>query len=222
MPDDLRRWPGATVVIMASGPSMTQEDADLVKKACLPSDGAVRAIVVNSTFRLAAWADVCYTNDDDWCALHLNELRDYFVGQIWCGHPTWRNLYVHPIPYVRECPGLCVDPDRIAWGMNSGGAAIDLAVHFGAARIILLGYDQQWRGREARWHGAHPFPLQNQKPGFLRWSTWFMRASADLQRRGIDCMNASRETSLRAFRRVPLEDALRATGAQLQPQKGAA
>lgn len=196
-----RRWAGATVAVMASGPSMAKEDAD----ACR---GRVRAIAVNSTFRLASWADVCYTNDEDWLERHLEELRDYFQGQIWCGHPSWRSIWAHAIPYEKAAPGLLLDPERIAWGMNSGAAALNLAVHHGAARVLLLGFDQGWTDGKARWHGRHPEGLQNGKPGFHRWRAWFERAAADARRLGIDVINCSRSSSLTCFPRMPLEEAL--------------
>lgn len=195
------RWPGATAVCIGSGPSLTKEDVD----ACR---GRARVIVVNSTFRLAPWADVCYTNDDDWLELHLGELRDYFEGQIWCGHPTWRSPFVHPIPFTRDAPGIVTAPGHLAWGMNSGAAALNLAVQFGARRVVLLGYDQQWRGGVGHWHGPHPPRLQNRRPGFHRWAAWFNRAALDLKVLGVDCVNASRETSLRCFRRASLQEAL--------------
>ena len=193
-------WEGATVVCMASGPSMTQADAE----ACR---GRARVIVVNTTFRLAPWADICYTNDDDWLKLHLGEMRESFEGQIWCGHPTYRSIWVHSLPFDKLAPG-CAGPGRIAWGMNSGAAAIDLARYLGAARIVLLGYDQDWLGTRPRWHGRHPELLQNGRPGFRRWAGWFGQAAKDLQGLGIEVVNASRRTSLTCFKRADLSEAL--------------
>jgi hypothetical protein len=201
-----RAWAGQTVAVLASGPSMTPADADAVR--------GLRAIAVNTTFRLAPWADICYSNDEDWIERHIGELRDYFRGQIWCGHPTWRSIWVHPIPFNRDAPGLLAAPGCIAWGMNSGAAAINLAVHHGAARVLLLGFDQAWAGARPRWHGRHPAGLQNQRPGFHRWRAWFQQAAADAPRLGVEIINCSRRTTLECFPRLSLEEAL---AAQAQP-----
>ena len=49
LPKHWKQWDGRTVVVLASGPSMTQQDADYV-------EGKAKTITVNSSFRLAPWA----------------------------------------------------------------------------------------------------------------------------------------------------------------------
>ena len=210
MVTDCYHHPMKTTVILASGPSLTQADCGAVhawRDECRDSRSV---IVVNTTFRAAMWADWLYTNDDDWLDVHIAEIKDEFQGRVICGHPDWRgDDYVHHVPFDRDADGLCSRKDRhIAWGMNSGGAAISLAAYLGARRIILLGYDQQWTGGKPRWHGRHPAGLQNQKPGFHRWAKWFAQAAIDADACGIQIVNASRETSLTCFPRAALEDAL--------------
>lgn len=199
-------WP--TFVIMASGPSMCQEDADLVQDRWM-TDG-LEVIVVNSTFRLAPWADYLYTNDHDWLEWHLPEIgtKSPHIAAI-CGHEAYaRDGVVDYIPFDKEAKGLYPKPGHISWGMNSGGAAISLAERMGASKIILLGYDQQWDGDRPRWHGKHPPHLQNRKPGFHRWAEWFKQAAKDAEELGVDIVNCSRQTSLECFRRARLEDEL--------------
>lgn len=198
----MREWEGQTVAILASGPSMCQEDADYVR-------GKARVIVVNTTFRLALWSDKLYTNDHDWLAAHKAELDATFQGQIVCGHSAWSGVdEVYHWPFDKNAKGLWAKPGHIAWGMNSGAAALSLAHQLGASKIILLGYDQQWRGDQPRWHGWHPEGLQNQKPGFHRWAKWFHAAAKDFRLLGIPVINCSRETSLTCFSRRPLREAL--------------
>lgn len=55
-----RCFEGGTVVVLASGPSMSQDVADRVMASGLP------AIVTNSTFRLAPWAWMLYGADESW------------------------------------------------------------------------------------------------------------------------------------------------------------
>lgn len=201
-----------TCIVMASGPSMCQEDADTVK--ALVDDGKVdQVIVVNTTFRLAPWAGILYTNDHDWLDWHLPEIGAEFFGDVWCGHPDFENVPgIAYIPFDKQARGLFGAVGHIAWGMNSGGAALSLAAFLGHKRIVLLGYDQQWHkepdGKETpRWHGRHPEHLQNQKPGFHRWGKWFAQAAKDAEKVGIEIINCSRETSLTCFKRMSLHAA---------------
>ena len=196
-----KQWKGRTVVVMASGPSMTQQDADYVEKKA-------RTIAVNSTFRLAPWADVVYSNDEDWYEAHLNELRESARGMFCCGHPTWRSIFVNSIPFNREARGLIDSPDEIAWGMNSGAAALNLALYFGAARIVMLGFDQGWQKEKGHWHPPHPRHLQQRKPGFHRWAGWFKQASLDFAAMGVEVVNCSRATTLDCFKRADLREVL--------------
>ena len=210
------------IVIMASGPSMCQADADAVR-----NNSNAPVIVVNDTWRLAPWADVLYTNDHDWLQTYREEVLEKFEGRIVCGHHFFKDdERIGHIPF-KDIAGLQCEHNGkyIAWGMNSGGAALALAYHMlggasGSAfreaegrpdpSILLLGYDQQWKtmpdGSELpRWHGRHPEHLQNQKPGFHRWASWFACAARDFKEEHISVYNCSRETALQAFERRELD-----------------
>jgi hypothetical protein len=71
-----------------------------------------------------------------------------------------------------------------------------------------LGYDQGWTNGQPRWHGKHPQGLQNQKPGFRRWATWFEQAAQDFRGLGVEVINCSRQTTLTCFERRPLQEVL--------------
>ena len=88
---------------------------------------------------------------------------------------------------------------------NSGAGAIALAMMGEAARVILLGYDCQKTGWQAHWHGDHPVGLGN-AGSMPKWPEQFKRLAATLA--GVEVINCSRETALRAFPRGELESAL--------------
>jgi hypothetical protein len=90
---------------------------------------------------------------------------------------------------------------------NSGAAAISLAVHLGATRVVLLGYDCQRTNGLAHWHGNHPRGLGN-GGAMARWAESFAELAQDMARRGVEVVNATRETALKCFPRVELEQAL--------------
>jgi hypothetical protein len=91
-------------------------------------------------------------------------------------------------------------------GRNSGYQAINLAVHLGAAQIILLGYDMQFGRRgEHHWFGPHPSRVPPPVDLFLRH---FPTLVKPLQQRGVSVVNCSPSTALTCFPRRPLRDEL--------------
>lgn len=107
-------------------------------------------------------------------------------------------------------PGLSPEPHAIHTGRNSGFQAINLAYHFGAARIILLGFDMQV-GQDGRrhWHGDHPKGLANGGEGRYRgWIDALDQLVIDLKRTPCKIFNATRRTAIRSIQRVTLESAL--------------
>lgn len=89
---------------------------------------------------------------------------------------------------------------------NSGQRAIQLAVHLGAKRILLLGYDCSL-AFGTHWHGEHTDGLKNPDPASLeRWHQEFGRLVAALP--DTDIINCSRHSALTCFPRGNIEDIL--------------
>ena len=80
-----------------------------------------------------------------------------------------------------------------------------MAVKAGASRVILLGYDCQKTGGQVHWHGDHPEGLGN-AGSMPKWAKQFEALAASVN--GVEVINCSRDTALRAFPRMSLEDAL--------------
>lgn len=101
--------------------------------------------------------------------------------------------------------GLSSHPAKIRQGGNSGFQAVGLALLFGAARVILLGYDMQLTARRTHWHGDHP-NLGNPLPDFL--SVWRERFAEMAAQTNIPILNATRKTALTCFPKVDLIESL--------------
>ena len=91
-------------------------------------------------------------------------------------------------------------------GGNSGAGAILLAKHYGAERIILIGYDCKPAANGMRhWHGKHRGRLTD--AGSLdKFPAQFQRLAVKLA--GIEIVNATRDTALTVWPCVSLEEAL--------------
>jgi hypothetical protein len=192
-----RECAGETVVCVGTGPSLTAADVD----ACL---GRARVIAINDAYRLAPWADVLYAADAKWWRWHR-------------GAPTFQGRKLTIAPQPEAWPGLGVlrntgaeglecDPTGLRTGFHSGYQAINLAVHLGAARIVLLGYDL----RGTHFFGAHP---DGTVPPFVAAQRALATLAAPLTAAGIAIVNATRDTALTCFPRAPIEAVLREVAA---------
>lgn len=192
-----RLWPGATVAIFATGPSLTAEDIAICQ-------GRVPAVAIKDAHRLAPWVDVLYACDAKW----WNQYE---------GVPAFAGLKFSLDPQSARWPGVEVlantgeegielDPSGLRTGRNSGYQAINLTVHFGARRIVLLGYDMKpnTHGRN-HFFGQHPW---NTTPPFHLFLESFPAIVEPLKQIGIEVINCTRESVLDSFPRMRLEEAL--------------
>lgn len=183
---------------LASGPSMCREDAEAVR-------GRGKVIAIGNTGELAPWADVLYSADASWWRQY-GDRHKAFTGRRVALAQDELPAGVEGLPHRNE-PGL--GPDCIHTGCNSGYQAINLAFLEGATTIVLIGYDMQHTGGRHHWHADHPRPLGNFNPGMPELCRpKFTPLARDLRERGVRCVNASRETALECFERIPLVDLL--------------
>jgi hypothetical protein len=191
-----RLWPSETFVCVASGPSLTEEDV------LLCASREVRIVAVKDAIRLvpAGSVDALYACDAKWWRHHK---------------PTYEGLRYSIEPGAAEYAtvlrntgdrGLETDPSGLRTGRNSGYQAVNLAVHLGAARVILLGYDMGDQAGKDHWFGRHPYPAM--RPPYQIFREFFPSIVEPLKALGVEVINASRRTALDCFPRVRLEEAL--------------
>lgn len=193
-----RLWPGSTVVCIASGPSLTPDDVAYCRDRA-------RVIAIKDAVRLARWADVLYGSGGDlgqWWKTYGPGLS--FAGLRYTMDP--KAAAYATVLRNDGTNGLCTDPGGLRTGKHSGYAAINLAVHFGAAKVVLLGYDLQPSGSRDHWFGAHDYPHPPIPYQALR--ELFPSIMAPLATLGVALVNASRETALDCVPRMTLEEAL--------------
>jgi hypothetical protein len=199
-----RLFDGETIACLATGPSLTPQ----VVEACR---GRVRTIAINDAHRLAPWADVLYSSDRRWWP-HYKGVPSFAGLKYSIGSGQMKRNPFRDYPEIRVLRntgylGLELDPGGLRNGRNSGFAAINLAVHLGATRIILLGYNMS-HAAGAHFFGDHPQGLtQNASlyPGFRRN---FDTLVEPLRTLGVEVFNCTENSSLDAFPRRDLADVL--------------
>lgn len=175
--------------IIASGPSLTAEDCERVRR--------FRTIVVNTSYRLAPWADYLYACDYWWWANNLADVRERFHGELWTQDRKAANAYRLNYVESRRLPGL--GRDCIHQGGNSGYQAVNLAYLWGARTIVLLGFDMSPDGKRTHWHEPHSSLVSSP---YETWVERFGVLADDLRNEGVRVLNASRRTALTCFERV--------------------
>lgn len=189
-----------TAVCLGTGPSLTADDVE----ACR---GRAFVIAVNDAYRLAPWADVLYACDAKWWEHHQGAQE--FQGMKF-GLQKGPERFDVQVLGRGSASGLSLDPSELCTGQNSGYQAINLAVLLGAVRIVLLGYDLQARNaKHTHFFGNHPSALQKASP-YASFLQYFRTLPAPLKAAGVSVINATRETALTCFERMPLAEALAA------------
>ena len=211
-------WPGATFAIFAGGPSLTPAQVDACRDREL-GGSKVRTIAVNDGYRIAHWADVLYFCDDKWWKWHNKKLADWggLIVRMAGGHHDFGDPRIK-VMKNNDTAGLCEFRDGLNTGRNSGYQAINLAVHLGAKKILLLGYDMHAplvNGRpKMHWFGDHPGGTSPSV--FDAMLPWFETLVGPLAKRGIEVINCTPGSAIKCFPRGAIESVL------MEPQQVAA
>lgn len=202
-----RMWEGMTVVAMATGPSLTRQQANLVAVADLP------VIAVNDNGidverdgevvpAMAPQAAILYASDADWWRTNSQAALKFPGLKVTC----MDSCEFKSVKLLKQTGMVGFDPNpkHIRTGGNSGYAALHIAIQAGARRVLLLGYDM---GNSAghHWFGKHQRGLRTTDTGsFARWVDRFPALSGQ----GAEIINCSPGSALKCFPTANLVEAL--------------
>lgn len=196
-----RAWEGRTVVCMATGPSLTAAQVEVVRSSRAPS------IAVNDAYLLAPFADVLYFADVKWQKWHKDRAEfKAFAGQR-CSIFLGVDLKLGGVHLLKQAShmGLSTDPGAICTGSNSGYQAINIAVLAGAKRIVLIGYDSQPTGGKQHFFGEHP-DRSHAPYDVIRHR--FADLVEPTKKLGVEILNATPGSSIACFPKVNLAESL--------------
>lgn len=194
-----RLFSGETIYIIGGGPSLKNFD---FKKL-----NGRRTIAINKAIIYKWDADVLYWTDGRFYTWFKNEV-DNFKGLKYALKPG--SQYTHDIKVLKKGKpyGLETDPQSLAHGFNSGYAAINLAYHLGASRVILLGFDMANDGRESHFHDGYPTKGAGNKIYTDKFLPGFKQLNVELKNSGMTILNASPYSKLNIFPKITIEQAL--------------
>jgi len=185
---------------------MSKDVADTVRAYEVPT------IAVNDTARLAPWAHMLYACDYTWWMHHANwalKFRGLKVTiddsvpfpAVLCLRTHRDNTIGNPL-----VSGLETDSEYIRTGNNSGYQAVSIAIHAGATRILLCGFDMAG----GHWFGSHPPGLTDADPNVHRnlFIPEFEKLAKILPA-GVEIINCTPGSALQCFPMGNLEEELR-------------
>lgn len=191
-------WKGETAYIVAGGPSVAQQNLELLRGR--------KVVAVNTSWEAVPWAAFLFFADLRWW--QANAVRvGTFAGRI----VTCSKIAVAPgllhLDKIRPPPVLAAKPHQVAMQRTSLAGGIGLLVHAGVARIVLLGADMKAApdGRTHH-HRTHGWPA---KPGCWDKQLLELKAMAPaLAERSIEVINTSLESRIDWWPKRPLADCL--------------
>lgn len=174
-------------VCVASGPSLTTEDCELVRLSGFP------VIAVNNTWKRVPFCQHLCAVDDGWWRMNRPWVPERLPG--WsCNRGVSRRYGLQHFERLTE------------GSFNSGQCAIELAYRLGFRRILLLGYDCSLKNG-IHWHGPHTATPNPTSQSIDKWHSEFARTRQHLPAE-VDIINCSRSTELTCFPRYSLTEEL--------------
>lgn len=211
-------WRDEVCVILAGGPSLRNiESFGPQLKMCQ------NFITINDSWRLlpSNIKAVNYFCDSSWWSMQLQKNPRSIDGHRSFHEMIYSGFWITIDPGFFDHPqvhflkstgqrGLELDPSCLRHGSNSGYQAINLAVHLGAKKIVLLGYDMKVVGYQTNWH-KEPRAEAKAYERCIQQSMLphFPSLVQPLKDLGVEVINANPESELTCFTRTTLEDALR-------------
>lgn len=161
-----KMWNGSTAFILGGGASLKSFDWTLLHGR--------RVIGCNDSYLLGPKVvDVCLFGDFDWYRIeaHREGLKRYSGVIVSAAQHPINSKRIFRM--VRRPRDLCLHlPGKLGWWTNTGATAINLALKFGCAKVVLLGFDMKLADDgDANWH-------RNLKNGpnatvYKKFLTWF-------------------------------------------------
>jgi hypothetical protein len=202
-PDWWPAWQGDTVVLVASGPSAATVPLEQAR-------GRARVVTVNSSWRLAPWADILFACDYAWWA-RTEGWQDFEGLRLTVDARAAREWGLGYVHCLKPDPRIQLGPKgTVGWGGNGGFHVLNLAIQFRAARVLLVGYDMRV-DQGLHWHGAHPAGLSNPKARNVEyWRRCVDGAARVAAAEGVEVLNCSPVSALRRFPKADFAEAIAA------------
>jgi hypothetical protein len=219
-------WKDGTCIVIGGGTSLIEQfqiPTEVVEKVYIGVEDASvyspflspihnqHIIAVNMAYKLGDWIDVLFFGDDDFWKTRKEEIIAFNGLRVSFESEKIRDSRVKLVARnPRKKQGITFAPaGLLSWNFNSGAAAINLAIQFGAKRIILLGFDMQLdQNNNQHWHKVYSSPLDVIKESMKKHLQGFSVIAKDIEGTGIEIINCSLNSAIQCFRKANIWEIL--------------
>lgn len=221
-----RKYEGETCVIIATGPSLDMEQIDYVH--CAHTLKRCRVMTMNNSYKVAPFTDIHIACNDDWWEHYWkeDELLRRINADKWTQYEILAERFgINYIETHQTNRGLSTNPAVINKNDGSGPMAINLALHYGFKKLILLGHDMKFAkdydGRKRKigstprhFFGEYPKHMQHfpsvkvglSKPGVIDGLIEnYEQMIPDLINNNVEVVNCTPKSALLCFKMNRLE-----------------
>ena len=197
-------WSDRVVAVLATGHSVRLIDVSRLNRP------GIATFAIKGSIEKAPWAEAVYGCDAPWWK-HVRGLPDYRGLKLAYAPKACDQFGCRKVGIEVQKDELLTDAVGVVGsGGNSGFQATNLAVQFGARRIVLIGFDCQgphWYGRN-NWHGGNNPDVGS----FRRWIAAWTRSAPVLKKLDVEVVNASPVSAITAFPKAGLAETLERWG----------
>lgn len=192
-------WQSETVYLIGGGPSLKEFKWNRLK--------GKRTIAINKAIEFWPHADVMYWTDGRIYSWLKEKIHSFKGLKFTIRALPYEDKSIHILKKGKKF-GLETARDTLAHGNNSGYAAINLAIHLGAKRIVLLGYDMGSDGKNSHFHDGYPVNATNENIYKNHFLPGFDIIEHLLNDKGIKILNACPTSKLNSFKKITIDEAL--------------
>lgn len=189
-------WEGLTAFVLAGGASVKNLDLSLLK--------GWRVIAINSAHLTYPDADILFFADHRWWT-DVGRNEQAFEGRIVTtsnGGPR----DVLRLEKIDPAKGIATKPTQVALSRTSVSGAINLAVHLGCKRIVLLGVDGKVGADGQRHHHGGKYPWPMVKACFDHHAEEFRAIAPSLKAAGVEVINANPDSAIGVWPKVSFQE----------------
>lgn len=189
------------ICLMAPGPTLNQEQADLIKASGLFT------IVIGDAYRLYPDAHLMYHSDKRWWD-HYDGVPQFTGGQRVSMEDAERKS-IKQVLKSDQREGVDMTPSTVVGGSSSGYQSIGIALHHGAKEIVLVGYNYKRSNGVYNVIGKHPKGIAMTSE--TQFETMLLRMGSlikPLEAMGVSVYNCTIDTGLTCFPVRSLKDVI--------------
>ena len=153
-----------TAIIFGNGPSVTEDQIKLAEQA--KRRGLAKLFGCNMAYQFIDIDVLHGCNYQFWDYFYpLDERLRNGKFDKWTTRPELEGKYPG-VQYIREewIPGLSTDKSYIAAHHGTGPQLVNLALHYGMKKMLLLGWDMRHKGKR-HFFGEYPEPMRHYTKG---------------------------------------------------------